>query len=181
MHKLQGGLVHSASGPRDAPVHLRVVGLHRHGQRHELVLKLSLLGAAAFGIAGELVQPVSQASQAWRLGPWRRPAVRRRGCEDCRLELVERCVAALERGLDCVELILEEAQRETSRVGHLEQALLEPRPPVEACELKRLGPGCASSLDVASGAHAASEPHAQEQSVPQKVGQPLRYHVRWGT
>ena len=53
--------------------------------------------------------------------------MRRRRCKDGCLKLVERCVATLERGLDRVELRLEEALRETSRVCHLEHAILEPR------------------------------------------------------
>ena len=53
--------------------------------------------------------------------------MRRRGCEEGCLKLVQRCAAALEHNLDRVKLRLQEALLETGRVGHLKQALLEPR------------------------------------------------------
>ena len=113
----------SAAGPRDPLLRLRLVGLNRHGQRHELVFKLAFFAAAAVGLSGELVHSVSETSEARGLSSWWSPAWR---CEDGRLELLESRTAALECSLHCLELSLEEALLDTGRVGHLQQTLLEP-------------------------------------------------------
>ena len=47
-------------------------------------------------------------------------------CKDDRLEILERCIAALECGLHRLELSLEEALLDTGCVGHLQETLLEP-------------------------------------------------------